>query len=418
MSNNCNLKMPANFAQARLQLPMLKQTIKDQPYIYLNNAATALKPEMVLARMDDYYRNYGVSIYRGADDFAYQASEAFEKTRKHVANFLNAEEAEEIVFTRGTTAAINLVALSYLANNLTAGDKVIISPMEHHANYLPWQQLCLRQEAELLLAPLLPDGTWDLSKLETLLDKKVKFVALTGISNLMGSKQPVAAICNLVHQLTPAAVLVDAAQWIVHEQIDVQALDCDFLAFSAHKLYGPTGIGCLYGKQSFLQSMPPLETGGEMIDIVDVYTSTFKDAPWRFEAGTMMVAEAIGLDAALDFVETYGLVKDNAYVRDLTAFAATELAKLDNIVVYNPGNNESGIIAFNVKNVHPHDAASVFAQQAIALRAGNHCAQPALRWLGIANCLRASLAFFNTEVEIHRFLDTAEKAGDFLSVLF
>lgn len=418
MPADYNLKQPANYVQARAELPMLRQKLNEHDYIYLNNAATSLKPETVLRSMDDYYRNYGVSIYRGTDNFAYRADQAFENARSHVAHFINARSNEEIVFTRGTTSAINLVALSYLEGKLNAGDTVIISEMEHHANYLPWQQLCLKKNAKLSLVPLHKDGTWDLEQFRALLNDSVKMVALTGISNLMGAKQDVKSICKLVHACTAAPVLVDAAQWIIHDKPDVQDLDCDFLAFSAHKLYGPTGIGCLYGKKALLAEMPPLETGGEMIDEVAVYTSTFKDAPWRFEAGTMMIAEAIGLDAALSFVEKYDLVAANSYLPELTAYAVSELEKLPDITVYNAANNESGIIAFNVNKVHPHDAASVFAKQGIALRAGNHCAQPALRWLGIRNCLRASLAFFNTKAEIDKFIACAAEAADFLSVFF
>lgn len=403
---------------AKSEIPMLKKSLNGQPYIYLNNAATSLKPNSVITNMQDYYSNYGVSIYRGTDEFAHKADVSFERTRKHVASYLNAEQAENIVFTRGATAAINLVALSYFEKHLQNGDEIIVSAMEHHANYLPWQQLCLRKHAKLTLAPLHKNGQINLEKFADLLNPQVKLVAIAGVSNLLGAKQDIGTISELVHSKSQALLLVDAAQWILHEHIDVQALNIDFLAFSAHKIYGPTGLGCLYGKYELLQAMPPVETGGEMIDKVDIYDSTFKDAPWKFEAGTMPIAEVIAFDAALSFVEQYEITAHNNYIADLTAWAVQELAKIEHIELYNPTNNESGIIAFNVKGVHPHDAASVFAKAGIGLRAGNHCAQPTLHWLGIENCLRASLAFFNTKDELARLVEVAKTANDYLSVLF
>lgn len=418
MNNLQNEQFYQLWLAAKSEIPMLKKSLNGQPYIYLNNAATSLKPNSVITKMQNYYCNYGVSIYRGTDEFAHKADVSFERTRKHVANYLNAEQAENIVFTRGATAAINLVALSYFEKHLQSGDEIIVSAMEHHANYLPWQQLCLRKHARLVLAPLHPNGLIDLDKLKVMLNPKVKLVAIAGVSNLLGAKQDTAAISKLVHANSQALLLVDAAQWILHEHIDVQALNVDFLAFSAHKLYGPTGLGCLYGKYELLQAMPPVETGGEMIDKVDVYDSTFKDAPWKFEAGTMPIAEVIAFDAALSFVEQYEITAHNNYIADLTAWAVQELGKIEHIELYNPTNNESGIIAFNVKGVHPHDAASVFAKAGIGLRAGNHCAQPTLRWLGIENCLRASLAFFNTKEELAKLVEVAKTANDYLSVLF
>lgn len=412
------LKQPDLFVQAKAEIPMLRQKLHGKSYIYMNNAATALKPQRVIDALSNYYANYGVSIYRGTDEFAHKADVAFEGCRQRIAKYLNAPTAESIVFTRGTTAAINLVARSYGEAVINPGDEIIVSAMEHHANYLPWQQLCLRKNAKLVLAPLDKRGIIDLPALQKLLNDKVKIVAVAGVSNLMGACQDIAAICNLVHKFSPAVVSVDAAQWILHAKIDVQQLDCDFLAFSAHKLYGPTGLGCLYGKYDLLQAMSPLESGGEMVDKVDIYQSTFKDAPWKFEAGTMPIAEVIAFAAALDFVEQYELTSHNDYLTALTAYAVEKLSRLPHIKIYNPQNNASGIIAFNVAGVHPHDAASVFAKAGIGLRAGNHCAQPTLRWLQQENCLRCSLAFFNTVAEVDRLVETAATADDYLSVLF
>lgn len=414
------LKQPelALWQSAKKEIPMLAKTLHGERYVYLNNAATSLKPKVVIDAIQDYYSNYGVSIYRGTDEFAHKADVAFENCRLHVARYLNAPRAENIVFTRGTTASINLVALSYFEKYVQADDEIIVSAMEHHANYLPWQQLCLRKHAKLILAPLNKDGLIDLAGLEKLLNAKVKLVAVAGVSNLMGAKQDIKAISDLVHTKSSALLLVDAAQWILHERIDVQALNIDFLAFSAHKIFGPTGLGCLYGKYELLKAMPPLETGGEMIDKVDVYTSTFKDAPWKFEAGTMPIAEVIAFDKALSFVEKYELTSHNGEIAKLTAFGVSELSKIKHITIYNPNNVQSGIIAFNVNGVHPHDAASVFAKAGIGLRAGNHCAQPTLRWLGIENCLRASLAFFNTQADLAKLVEVAKTANDYLSVFF
>lgn len=407
----------ARSEEIRKQFPMLSLEEDGRTLVYFNNAATALKPQSVIDAMTEYYTTYGVNIARGVDAVGYRATHAFEVTRSKIATFLGAKRAESIIFTRGTTASLNLVASSFGEIVVNEGDEIVVSGGEHHANYIPWQQLAKRKNAQLVLAPLDENGAVTPEGLRSVLTEKTKIVALFHMSNVMGARNDLKALAAAVHE-AGAYFVVDGAQGIVHELVDVEELDVDFYAFSGHKLFGPTGIGVLYGKLPLLRKMPPVEFGGEMIDRVDVYDTSFAEPPHRFEAGTMPIAEVIGLGKAIDFVNKTGYFPMQRRVRHMTQMAVDALLSMPNIEVYNPHNTDSGVIAFNVKGVHPHDAAGIYDREGIALRAGQHCSQPMMRSLKQLATLRASLAFYNAEEEVERFIAATEKAGDFLDVLF
>ena len=403
--------------QIRASFPMLSVEEGGHPLIYFNNAATALTPQPVIAAMTDYYEHYGVNIARGVDAVGYEATARFEKVRQQVADFIGAGSADEIVFTRGTTASLNLVATALGEGLVKPGDEIIVSTGEHHANYIPWQQLALRRKARLIIAPTGPDGAVTPATLGELLTDKTKLVALFHTSNVMGATHDIKSLAALAHS-KGAYFVCDGAQGIVHQPVNVRDLDVDFYAFSGHKLFGPTGIGVLYGKKDLLQRMPPVEFGGEMIDSVELYETSFAEPPHRFEAGTMPIAEVIGLGAALDFVDRWGKDRMNRRTQQLTAKLLQGLKEVPGIHIYNEMNSASGIVCFNVEGVHPHDAAGVYDRAGISLRAGQHCSQPAMRSLCVQATLRASLNFYNTEAEIDRFVEVSREAGDFLDVLF
>lgn len=401
----------------RNEFPMLSVQENGRPLVYFNNASTSLKPRCVLDAMTEYYSSYGVNIARGVDSIGYRATHTFEATRMKVATFIGASRPESVVFTRGTTASLNLVASSFGEMIVNEGDEIVVSGAEHHANYIPWQQLAKRKGAQLVLAPLNEDGAVTEEGLRGVLSERTKIVAMFHISNVMGAIHDLKPLISAAHEVG-AYFVADGAQGIVHEPIDVSDLDVDFYAFSGHKLYGPTGVGVLYGKLELLKQMPPIEFGGEMIDRVDVYDTTFADPPHRFEAGTMPVAEVIGLGRAIDYVNKIGYCPMQRRVRYLTQMAIDALLEIPNVVVYNPRNAESGVIAYNVKGIHPHDAAGIYDREGISLRAGQHCSQPTMRSLKQIATLRASLAFYNAEEEVRHFIEATKKAGDFLDVLF
>lgn len=415
----CSTGLPAEqIAAYRDAIPMLKQMVQGRPLVYFNSAATSLKPEVVLQAMDDYYRNYGVNVFRGVDSIAYRATTTFEKARRRVAEFIGAAHQEEIIFTRGTTAALNLACNGYVAQHITADSEIVVSLAEHHANYIPWQQLAKRSGAKLVLAELDSCGRVTEAALDAVVNERTAVVAVAQISNVMGAQNNLPALAKIAHKYGNAVIVVDGAQGIVHEQPTVAAWDLDFYAFSAHKLYGPTGVGVLYGKKALLNETRPIEFGGEMIDKVETYDTTFAKAPHRFEAGTPMIAEVIGLARALDFVTEIGYEPMQHQVCYLAAHLCEKLARLPNVTIYNPNNSSSGIVSFNITGVHAHDAASVFDRAGISLRAGQHCNQPTMDWLGQNAVLRASLAYYNTEEEVDYFVEIAKKAGDYLDVFF
>lgn len=403
--------------ECRDEFPMLDVKSNGHPFIYLNSAATALTPTVVLDAMDEYYKEFGVNIFRGVDTIAYRATQAFEASRQKVADFIGAKRPEEIVFTRGTTAAINLVAQTYGETNVREGSKIIVSATEHHANFLPWQQLAKRKGADFVVAPVNERGQLEPSTLEELIDDRTVVVAFAHISNVLGAMNDVRQLSAIAHA-HGAVTVVDGAQGVVHDRVRVREDEVDFYAFSAHKLFGPTGVGVLYGRMELLEAMPPAEFGGEMIDRVDKYDSTFRQPPWRFEAGTMPIAEAIGLGAAIDFVNDWGYCGMQKRVFHLGTRMMEGLKKIPGITVYNPENAFSGVISYNIDGVHPHDASTVYDREGISLRAGHHCSQPTMKVLGQNATLRASVAFYNSDEEIDTFLKVTEETGDWLDVLF
>ncbi len=390
----------------RDQFPQL--TGKDDAF--LDSAASSLKPLSVIAAVDHYYHDLSVNIHRGMYASSYEATRLYEEARAKVAAFIHAEE-EEIVFLRGATAALNLVASSYGAAMLGPGDEIVVSELEHHSSFLPWQAVAAKTGARLVFVPLDPDYRITVENVRKVITTKTKVVALTYVSNVMGYVTPMRDVIALAHAVG-AVVVADAAQAVQHLPIDVKSLDVDFLAFSGHKMLGPTGIGVLYGKAALLAAMGPVEFGGEMIDEVNKDRSSWKDAPFKFEAGTMPIASAIGLGAAVDLLVSIGLSAIEDHVVRIRRYAYTQLKKVEGIVIYNP-TADTGVIAFNIEGVHPHDAATFFAEQHVSLRAGHHCAQLLIKALGIEACLRASFYLYNTYADCDRLVAVAKEAVRF-----
>ena len=400
-----------NVAKLREDFPVLN----DNPGLaYLDNAASTLKPKCVIDEVDNYYNKMGVNVHRGVYKLSYLATDAYEEARTKVAKFINAD-FEEIVFTRGASSALNLVALSYGMNHLKEGDEVITTELEHHSSCMPWLNVCNKTGATLKYVPLDSEGRITVEAFKSVLTDKTKVVAITYVSNVMGYITPIKEIIELTHSVG-AVVSLDGAQAVPHMDVDVKELDCDFLSFSGHKLCGPTGIGALYGKKELLAVMPPVEFGGDMADDVNPYEMTYKDAPYRFETGTPIIAEAIGLGKACEYIKSIGLENIAEYEYFLKQKAIEGLKNIHNIVIYNE-TAETGIIAFNVKDVHPHDAASVFDNNDVCIRAGHHCAQLIIKWLKTFGTLRASFYFYNTLEDVEKFIESVKEAQEFFGSL-
>ncbi|MGL5296114.1 MAG: SufS family cysteine desulfurase [Culicoidibacterales bacterium] len=397
--------------------PILNEEMNGHRFVYLDSAATSLTPECVLEKMNEYYRHYGVNVHRGVYAFGAKADAEFEAVRDQVQCFIHAGSREEIVFTRGTTTAINQVAFGYVLPKLQPGDEIVTSMSEHHANFVPWQVIAQRSGATLRFAPLDQSGAVTAEALRSVMSEKTRFVALNHMSNVMSALNDVQALSQVAHEFG-AEILIDGAQAIPHLRVDVQAIDCDFYAFSGHKMFGPTGVGVLYGKLICLQAMEPFEYGGAMIDQVCQVSTTYKDAPYRFETGTPMIAEVIGLGAAIRYVESLGYEYIQTRIEMLRAYAMEQLAQMPHVHVYNPHNYESATIAFNIVDVHSHDAVTVYDLEGVAIRAGHLCAQPMLSELEQGSLLRMSLQVYNTKADIDRFIAATKKASDFLDVLF
>ena len=390
---------PFDVARVREDFPILRETVHGRPLVYLDNAATAQKPQAVIDAVTRFYAHDNSNIHRGLHELSERSTAAYEAARGKARLFLNAAEDREIVFVRGTTEAINLVAQSYGRGHVGPGDEVVLTTMEHHSNIVPWQLLCEEKGARLRVAPIDDRGEIDLDAFERLLGPRTRLVSVAHVSNALGTINPVGRITALARR-HGACVVIDGAQAAPHLPIDVRAIDCDFYAFSGHKLFGPTGIGVLYGRAAVLEAMPPYQGGGDMIASVAFEKTTYNKLPHKFEAGTPHVAGAIGLGAALDYLEGLDRAGREAHERDLLAYATREVARIPQVRVVGTAREKTGVLSFVVEGVHPHDVGTILDRQGIAIRAGHHCTQPLMDRLGIPATARASLAFYNTRQEI------------------
>ena len=401
----------------RRDFPILDQIVNDEPLVYLDNAATTQKPTQILEAIAAYYEKDNANVHRGVHTLAERATAAYEAARERVRSFIHAASTKEVLFTRGTTTSLNWVA-RYAENVLQPGDEVLISVMEHHSNIIPWQEACKKTGARLIYA-YLKDGMLDLADFRSKLTEKTRFVALAHVSNVLGVVNPIKEIADLVHQAN-ALLVVDGAQSVPHMKIDVQDLDVDFFAFSGHKMLGPTGIGVLYGKEELLERMSPVEFGGEMIDFVYEQEATWKDLPWKFEAGTPNIAGAIGLAAAIDYLDKIGMETVHQYEQELIAYAFPKLQAVEGLTIYGSEDltQRSGVISFNLAGLHPHDVATALDYEGVAVRAGHHCAQPLLSYLGVAATVRASFYLYNTKADCDKLVEALQKTKEFFNGTF
>ncbi|WP_409276329.1 cysteine desulfurase [Neobacillus sp. SCS-31] len=408
-----------NSAEIRQLFPILNQEVNGKPLVYLDSGATSQKPVQVIEALDKYYREYNSNVHRGVHTLGTKATDAFEGAREKARKFINAKSTQEIIFMRGTTTALNLVAHSFGTANLREGDEIVITPMEHHSNIIPWQQAAKRTGATLKYMPLQEDGTISLDDARKTITKNTKIVSVVHISNVLGVVNPVKEIAKIAHE-NGAVMVVDGAQSAPHMKVDVQDLDCDFFAFSGHKMCGPTGIGVLYGKKDLLENMEPIEFGGEMIDFVHDFESTWKELPWKFEAGTPIIAGAIGLGAAIDFLQEIGMDNIDAHDRRLGAYALDKMSRIEGMKIYGSTDpaKRTGIVTFNINDVHPHDVATVLDAEGVAVRAGHHCAQVLMRWLKASATARASMYLYNTEEDVDRLVDGLVKTKEYFSDVF
>ncbi len=390
---------PLDVQKIRADFPILSRQVHDLPLVYLDNAATTQKPQAVIDAISHYYAFNNANIHRGVHLLSQSATDAYEAARETVQHFLNAEDSSEIIFVRGATEAINLVAQTYGREHVGAGDEVVITAMEHHSNIVPWQMLCEEKGARLRIAPIKDDGELLLDQFEGLLNSKTKFVAIAHISNALGTINPVAQLVAMAHR-RGIPVLVDGAQAVPHASVDVRGLDCDFYAFSGHKVYGPTGVGVLYGKRKFLETMPPYQGGGDMIRSVTFEKTLYNQLPYKFEAGTPNMAGVIGLAAALDYVSEVGLDAIAAYENELLVYGTAALNSVAGLRLIGTAKEKAGVLSFVMDEIHPHDIGTVLDRQGIAIRTGHHCAQPLMQRFGIPATARASLAMYNTTGEL------------------
>ena len=400
----------------KADFPILNQFVNEEPLVYLDNAATTQKPTAVLAAVEQYYRNDNANVHRGVHTLAERATAQYEAARQKVQHFIHAKESAEVLFTRGTTTSLNWVAKSYGEAAVQPGDEIVISIMEHHSNIVPWQQLAKRQRAVLKYIDITPEGLLNMDSLRSQLTSKTKIVSLAHVSNVLGVVNPIQEIAHLVHE-AGAVLVVDGAQAVPHQKVDVQELDVDFYAFSGHKMLRPTGIGVLYGKRHLLEQMEPVEFGGEMIDIVTEQESTWKELPWKFEAGTPNIAGAIGLGAAIDYMETVGVDNIQQHEQELMQYLWPKLTAIPGLTIYGPEKLEqrTGIITFNLEDIHPHDVATAMDMEGVAIRAGNHCAQPLMTRLGCGSSARASFYVYNTTADADKFVEALIATKEFFS---
>lgn len=408
--------MAEGFNQFRADFPILQQTVNGEPLTYLDNAATAQKPNQVISALTDYYRSDNANVHRGVHTLAERATLKYEAARKKVQTFINADGSAEVIFTKGATDGLNLVASTYGEENVHEGDEIVISITEHHSNLIPWQQLALRKKATLKYIGLTPNGEIDLDDAARQITDQTKIVAITHASNVMGTITPLKKIGELAHQ--HGAILVgDGAQAVPHIKVDVQDLDADFYVFSGHKMMAPTGIGVLYGKRQLLEEMPPYQYGGEMIDFVNLFDSTWTQLPWKFEAGTQNIAGAIGLGIAIDYLNTIGMAQVTVHEQQLVDYVLPKLVAIDGVTVFGPHDpsRHTGVIAFNIQGIHPHDVATAFDMDGVAVRAGHHCAQPLMNTLGQVAMVRASFYLYNTQTDADKLLSAIKDTKEFFN---
>lgn len=388
----------------RRDFPILDQKVNGHPLAYLDNAASSQKPIQVLEAVDHYYRHDNANVHRGVHRLSQRATDLYEAARDKVKRFVNAKSDKEIIFVRGATEAVNLVAQSFVRPHVAAGDEILISYLEHHANIVPWQMVCEQTGATLKVIPMLESGELDLSQLDELLTAKTKILAIGHVSNALGTVNPIKDIIAKA-KAKSIPVLVDGAQSVPHMQVDMQDLDCDFFVLSGHKMFAPTGIGALYGKQALLEAMPPWQGGGDMILSVSFAHTEYNTLPYKFEAGTPHIAGAIGLGAAIDYMQMIGIDNIAAREHHLLELATAELSAIEDVRIIGTAKEKASVLSFMIEDVHPHDVGTIFDQQGVAIRAGHHCAQPVMQFYGIAATARASFAFYNTEAEIEALVN-------------
>ncbi|MGQ2375464.1 cysteine desulfurase [Companilactobacillus zhachilii] len=406
--------MDKKFQKIRNDFPILNQKVNGEQLVYLDNAATSQKPQVVIDEMVSFYQNDNANTHRSVHTLGERATEEYEAARVKVQKFINAASSREIVFTKGTTDGLNLLASTYGENNIEAGDEIVVSYMEHHSNLIPWQQLALRKHATLKYIELTADGQLDLNDASQKITNKTKIVALTQTSNVLGVTNDIKQLAIMAHSYN-AVIVVDGAQAVPHQPVDVQALDADFYAFSGHKMLGPMGIGVLYGKSNLLKSMPPYQFGGEMIDFVEKYQSSWDDIPWKFEAGTQNVAGAIGLGKAIDYLKDIGMQNIADYENQLVDYALPKLLAIPGLTVYGPQDPQyhNGVISFNLTGLHPHDLATALDMDGIAVRAGHHCAQPLMKYLDVVATARASFYLYNNQADIDQLIRAIYETKEF-----
>jgi cysteine desulfurase/selenocysteine lyase len=400
--------MPFDIQKIRSQFPVLHQEVHGKPLIYFDNAATTQKPQTVIDALSGYYRNDNSNIHRGAHALADRATRYFEETREKIKEFIRAKEQEEIIFTKGTTESINLVAATYGRKFLTKGDEILITAMEHHANIVPWQMLCEEKEAILRVIPINDTGEIIFEEFEKLLSEKTKIVAIVHASNTLGTINPVKQVIDKAHSVG-AVVLLDGAQSASHLEIDVASLDCDFFVFSSHKLFGPTGLGILYGKREILESMPPYQGGGEMIKEVSFEKTTFNEIPFKFEAGTPNIGDVIAFKSALEFINQLGKDNIKAHEDELLEYAVSALTEISGFIPIGTAKDKVSVISFNINGMHPFDVGMMLDANGIAVRTGHHCTQPLMQRFGIEGTVRASFSVYNSKAEIDQFVNSTAR---------
>lgn len=397
--------------EIRKDFPILDQEVNGYPLVYLDNAASSQKPIQVIEAVDNYYRKDNANVHRGVHRLSQRATDAYEASREKVRDFVNAKSDTEIVFVRGATEAINLIAQSFVRPQINAGDEILISHMEHHANIVPWQMLCEQTGAKLNVIPMTLEGELDLSGFDELLTDKTKILAFGHVSNALGTVNPAKEMIAKAHAKN-IPVLLDGAQAVPHMTVDVQDLDCDFYVFSGHKMFAPTGIGALYGKQDLLEEMPPWQGGGDMILSVSFDHTQYNEVPYKFEAGTPHIAGSIGMGAAIDYMNAIGIDKLAQHEHDLLVTATAKLEALDGIRIIGTAKEKASVLSFMIEGVHPHDVGTIFDQQGVAIRTGHHCAQPVMQFFGIPATARASFAFYNTMDEIDALVGSIQKVQE------